>query len=293
MKSWTFSRIIPNINQTGMNSINFPKLRQKAKLAAISTTSGTATEVTAFSVITDYSTGVKYPLADFEITPDIAILDPELVEKMPKGLVANTGMDALTHAVEAYVATEHSHFTDPLAIRAIQLVNEHLENSYNGDKNAREQMHYAQCLAGQAFSNALLGIVHSMAHKTGAAFEGEHIIHGMANAIYLPYVIQYNAKDPGTLVRYGDIGRSIGFEGSDEEVTEAFIGRINELNDAFEIPHSLQEWGVPEGEFLEKVGNIAKLAVEDACTPTNPRKIDDANMEKLLKYIYYGKKVDF
>ena len=150
---------------------SFPELRQKAKFLAIPSTSGTATEVTAFSVITDYQKGIKYPLADFNITPDVAIVDPELAETMPAQLTANTGMDALTHAIEAYVSTLHSPFTDPLALKAIQTVFDYLPASYQGDKNAREQMHYGQCLAGMAFSNALLGIVHSMAHKTGAAFQ--------------------------------------------------------------------------------------------------------------------------
>lgn len=160
-----------------------PELRSKAKFLAIPSTSGTATEVTAFSVITDYKTEIKYPLADFNITPDVAIVDSELAETMPKKLTAHTGMDALTHAIEAYVATLHSPFTDPLALKAIEMIKDELLKSYNGDNDAREQMHYAQCLAGMAFSNALLGICHSMAHKTGAVF---HIPHGCANAIYLP-----------------------------------------------------------------------------------------------------------
>ena len=175
---------------------NFPELRQKAKFAAIPSTSGTATEVTAFSVITDYAAGIKYPLADFNITPDVAIVDPELVEALPPKQVAYTGMDALTHAIEAYVSTLHCAFTDPLALQAIEMVFDYLPASYNGNMTAREEMHYAQCLAGMAFSNALLGIVHSMAHKTGAAFSTGHITHGCANAMYLPFVIKYNAKEP-------------------------------------------------------------------------------------------------
>lgn len=163
----------------------FPKLRTKAHFAAIPSTSGTATEVTAFSVITDYSTGIKYPLADFNITPDIAILDPEIAETMPAKLVAHTGMDALTHAIEAYVSTLHQPFTDPYALTAIKDVFEVLERSYQGDTAAKETMHYAQCMAGMAFSNALLGITHSIAHKTGAAFSTGHVPHGCANAIYL------------------------------------------------------------------------------------------------------------
>ena len=162
-----------------------PKLRRKARFCAISSTSGTATEVTAFSIITDYQKGIKYPIADFEITPDVAIVDPELAETMPKKLVAHTGMDAMTHSIEAYVSTAHSDYTDPLAIFAIRMIQSDLIGSYNGDMEKRDRMHNAQCLAGMAFSNALLGIVHSMAHKTGAAFAdyGAHIIHGAANAM--------------------------------------------------------------------------------------------------------------
>ena len=163
-----------------------PQLRHKAKFCAISSTSGTATEVTAFSIITDYSKGIKYPIADFEITPDVAIVDPELAETMPKKLVAHTGMDAMTHAIEAYVSTANCNYTDPLAIHAIEMIQKDLVASCNGDMAARDAMHDAQCLAGMAFSNALLGIVHSMAHKTGAAFSTGHIPHGCANAMYLP-----------------------------------------------------------------------------------------------------------
>ncbi len=155
-----------------------PKLRKKAHFCAVSSTSGTATEVTAFSIITDYEKGIKYPIADFEITPDVAIVDPELAETMPVKLVAHTGMDAMTHAIEAYVSTANCDYTDPLALHAMEMIQANLVKSYNGDMAARDSMHNAQCLAGMAFSNALLGIVHSMAHKTGAAFEGGHIIHG-------------------------------------------------------------------------------------------------------------------
>ena len=156
-----------------------PALRNKAHFCAISSTSGTATEVTAFSIITDYEKGIKYPIADFEITPDVAIVDPDLAETMPQKLVAHTGMDAMTHAIEAYVSTANCDFTDPLALHAIKMIQSDLIPSYNGDMEKRDSMHNAQCLAGMAFSNALLGIVHSMAHKTGAAFAdyGAHIIH--------------------------------------------------------------------------------------------------------------------
>ena len=273
---------------------SFPKLRNKARFIAIPSTSGTATEVTAFSVITDYQKGVKYPLADFNITPDMAIVDPDLAQTMPKNLTAHTGMDALTHAIEAYVSTEHSPFTDPLAIKAIKMVMEYLPDSYSGDAKAREQMHYAQCLAGMAFSNALLGIVHSMAHKTGAAFAQGHIPHGCANAMYLPYVIKYNSKDEGALRRYGEIARECGLSGrTDKDLMHALCTKIDELNRSFSIPSDLKGFGIDESEFLKKVGGIAALAVEDACTGSNPRKIGVEDMERLLSAVYYGKDIDF
>ncbi len=273
---------------------NFPQLRTKAKLAAIPSTSGTATEVTAFSVITDYAKGVKYPLADFNITPDIAIVDPDLVKGLPAKQVAYTGMDALTHAIEAYVSTLHCPFTDPLALQAIEMVLDYLPASYHGNMDAREQMHYAQCLAGMAFSNALLGIVHSMAHKTGAAFSTGHITHGCANAMYLPYVIRYNAKDSAAAGRYADIARRMGLAGTSEAaLINSLCCKIDELNTALSIPKTLQEFGINEEEFKEKIASISELAVGDACTGSNPRSITPAEMERLFTCIYYGTEVDF
>lgn len=278
---------------------NFPTLRTKAKFCAISSTSGTATEVTAFSVITDYSKGIKYPLADFNITPDVAIVDPALAQTMPKKLTAHTGMDALTHAIEAYVSTVASSYTDALAMKAIEMVVAYLPSSYNGNSESRAQMHDAQCLAGMAFSNALLGIVHSMAHKTGAAFNqgfmaDKHIPHGCANAIYLPYVIRYNAHDLRASARYADIARMLGLSGnSDKSLIENLCKLIDDMNTAMDIPHSLKEFGVEEEEFLAKVSDIAANAVGDACTGSNPRAIDNETMAKLLKCTYYGTEVDF
>lgn len=273
---------------------NFPKLRAKAKFCAIPSTSGTATEVTAFSVITDYAKGIKYPLADFEITPDVAIADADLVESLPIKQVAYTGMDALTHAIEAYVSTLNGPFTDPLAIKAIEMVFDYLPASYKKDMDAREQMHYAQCLAGQAFSNALLGIVHSMAHKTGAAFSTGHIPHGCANAIYLPYVIKYNAHEPEAMRRYADIARRVGLGGTSEKSqVEALIAKIEEFNRAMDIPKTIQEFGVKEDEFLAKLDDIATNAVADACTGSNPRAINPEQMAKLFKCTFYGTEVDF
>lgn len=273
---------------------NFPELRQKTKFAAIPSTSGTATEVTAFSVITDYSTGVKYPLADFNITPDVAIVDPDLVAGLPAKQVAYTGMDALTHAIEAYVSTLNCPFTDPLALQAIEMVLDYLPDSYHGNMEAREQMHYAQCLAGMAFSNALLGIVHSMAHKTGAAFSTGHITHGCANAMYLPYVIKYNAKNPVAAARYAEIARRMGLDGTSQKaLINSLCRKINEFNEVLSIPKTLKEFGINEDEFKEKIAKISELAVGDACTGSNPREIDPATMEKLFTCIYYGTEVDF
>ena len=283
-----------------------PTLRNKAKFCAISSTSGTATEVTAFSIITDYEKGIKYPIADFEITPDVAIVDPALAQTMPKKLVAHTGMDALTHAIEAYVSTANCDYTDPLALHAIEMIRDDLVDSYNENKKARNEMHNAQCLAGMAFSNALLGIVHSMAHKTGAVFGdlGAHIIHGAANAMYLPKVIAFNAKDETAKKRYAKIADVIGLAGnSDDEKVKALITYVRGLNDKLNIPHCIKNYGadsypteqgfVPEKIFLERLHDIAVNAVADACTGSNPRQPSVEEMEKLLKCCYYDTEVDF
>ena len=283
-----------------------PKLRTKAHFCAVSSTSGTATEVTAFSIITDYAKGIKYPIADFEITPDVAIVDPALAQTMPKKLVAHTGMDAMTHAIEAYVSTAHCDYTDPLAMHAIKMIQRDLVNSYNGDVNARNEMHNAQCLAGMAFSNALLGIVHSMAHKTGAAFAdfGAHIIHGAANAMYLPKVIAFNAKNPEAKQRYGVIADNMNLGGSnDDEKVTLLINALRKMNDDLNIPHCIKNYGadsypceqgfVPENVFLERLPEIAKNAIGDACTGSNPRIPTQKEMEELLKCCYYDTEVNF
>lgn len=283
-----------------------PKLRTKAHFCAVSSTSGTATEVTAFSIITNYTDGKKYPIADFEITPDVAIVDPDLAETMPKKLVAHTGMDAMTHAIEAYVSTANNDYTDPLAIHAIEMIMKDLIPSYNGDMAARDRMHNAQCLAGMAFSNALLGIVHSMAHKTGAIFAdyGAHIIHGAANAMYLPKVIAFNAKDPVAKQRYGVIADYMGLKGkNDNEKVKALIAYLRKMNDDLNIPHCIKNYGadsypcekgfVPENVFLERLHSIAVSAIADACTGSNPRQPSVEEMEKLLKCCYYDTEVDF
>ena len=283
-----------------------PKLRRKAHFCAISSTSGTATEVTAFAVITDYEKGIKYPLADFEITPDVAIVDPDLAETMPQKLVAHTGMDAMTHAIEAYVSTANCDFTDPLALYAIKMIQADLVDSYNEDMAKRDSMHNAQCLAGMAFSNALLGIVHSMAHKTGAAFAdyGAHLIHGAANAMYLPKVIAFNAKDETAAKRYAVIADEMKLGGeTTEEKVKLLIDYLRGMNDKLNIPHCIKNYGkdsypteqgfVPEDVFLERLHDIAVNAIADACTGSNPRQPSVEEMEKLLKCCYYDTEVDF
>lgn len=266
-----------------------PKLRNKAIFVAIPSTSGTATEVTSFSVITNYSNHVKYPLADFEITPDIAILDTNIPLTMPKKLTAHTGMDALTHAIEAYVATARSPFSDGLALKAISDIYDCIVASYNDDEEARGKMHYAQCIAGMAFSNALLGIVHSLAHKIGAQYE---IPHGCCNAIMLPYVIQYNAKECPE--RFADIARIMGLQGrTDAQLINSLVDAIKALNTKLNIPNSYKEYGVTEEKFKETADFISEQAVLDPCTGSNPRTIDVATMKKVLTCCYYGEDVTF
>ena len=301
---WVFYEYPDTTFEEIITPFSFPTLRTKAKFCAIPSTSGTATEVTAFSVITDYHKGIKYPLADFNITPDVAIVDPELAETMPKKLVAHTGMDAMTHAIEAYVSTLHCNYTDPLALHAIKMIHNNLKKSYDGDMEARAAMHDAQCLAGMAFSNALLGIVHSMAHKTGAAYTGDHIIHGCANAMYLPKVIKYNSKNEEAANRYAEIASFIGLSGATtEEKVDSLIAELRSMNDQLDIPQGIKNYGksgvkadtsiIDEKEFLEKLPEVAKNAIADACTGSNPRQPSQEEMEKLLQACYYDTEIGF
>ena len=263
---------------------SLPKLRTKAIFVAIPSTSGTATEVTAFSVITDYSEKVKYPLADFEITPDIAILDSDIPQTMPKVLVAHTGMDALTHALEAYVATARSNISDSMAKEAIEMIYDNLVDSYNGCPDARGEMHVAQCLAGMSFSNALLGITHSLAHKIGAQYD---ISHGCCNAMLLPYVIKFNSKV--CLDRYANIARMLGLSGNtDKQLVDSLIDSINYLNAVLDIPETLEEAGVEEKLFLDTLDFVAENAVLDPCTASNPRETSVDDLKEVLKAAYYG-----
>jgi alcohol dehydrogenase class IV len=268
---------------------SLPELHKKAAFVAIPSTSGTASEVSCFSVITDYSKGIKYPLADFTLAPDMAILDTDIPKTMPPKLVAHTGMDALTHATEAYVSKFANGFTDPLAKQAVSDIFDDIVASYHGDMEKRGKMHIAQCLAGMAFSNALLGITHSLAHKIGAVF---HVPHGCANAILMPYVIQYNRKK--ALHRYADLARVAGLEGrTDEQLCNAYEQAIRDLDKEMGIPLCLKDYGVDEKLFLDHKDTIAHNAVLDACTPENPREVDDAAMAKILECAYYGKPVTF
>lgn len=270
---------------------NLPKMRNKARFIAISTTSGTATEVTSFSVITDNETGIKYPIADYNITPDVAILDTTLVEKMPQSLVANTGMDALTHALEAYVSTVANPFTDALAMRSIEMIFKHLVKSYHGDMTSRKQMHIAQNLAGMSFSNAILGIAHSMAHKSGAILG---VPHGLANAIYLPNTVRFNSKNETAGSKYAEIAKRIGLSGQNEqELVSALIAEIKKMRQALQMANALQAFGIDETTFMEKVDNMAVTAVADPCTSTNPREINPEQIKALYIAAYHGEDITF
>lgn len=262
---------------------SYPKLGKKAKMVAIPTTSGTGSEVTSFTVITDKQKNVKYPLADYELTPDVAIIDTDFVMSVPKAITADTGLDVLTHAIESYVSIMASDFTDGLAIKAIQLVFEYLPRAYkNGsDRVAREKMHNASCIAGMAFTNAFLGINHSLAHKLGGEF---HIPHGRANAILLPHVIEFNAQLPTKFVsfpkyetfiadkKYAEIARYLGLPAkTTEEGVASLVKAIRDLMKELEIPMAIKECGVGEEQFKAKVAELADKAFEDQCTPANPR----------------------
>ena len=280
-----------------------PKLRKKAHFCAISSTSGTATEVTAFSIITDYEKGIKYPIADFEITPDVAIVDPELAETMPQKLVAHTGMDAMTHAIEAYVSIMATDYTDGLAMKAVKLVFENLPSAYeNGanDPKAREEMANASCMAGMAFANAFLGVNHSMAHKLGAF---HHLPHGVANAVILTEVMRYNAAEvptkmgtfsqyqyPHALARYAELGRFAGCTGKDDkEVFENFIAKLEELKEKIGIKKTIKDYGIDEKYFLDTLDEMSEQAFNDQCTGANPRYPLIQEIKDLYLKCYYGK----
>ena len=279
----------------------FPKLGEKAKMVAIPTTSGTGSEVTSFAVITDKQKNKKYPLADYELTPDVAIVDPDLVMSLPKSVTADTGMDVLTHAIEAYVSNMASDFTDGLAEKAVELVLNNIEEAYNNgdDKLAREKMHNASTIAGMAFTNAFLGVNHSIAHKIGAEF---HLPHGRINAILLPYVIRYNSSKPTKFVsfpkyeyfiadkKYAHLAKKVGLKADTvEEGINSLIEKIKELNEKLNMPKSFKEAGIEEQEFLSKVDMLADRAFEDQCTTANPRLPLVEEIKQILLDSYYGK----
>ena len=280
----------------------FPKLGTKAQMVAIPTTSGTGSEVTSFAVITDKEKNKKYPLADYELTPDVAIVDTDLVMSLPKSITADTGMDVLTHALEAYVSNMASDYTDGLAEKAVELVFKNLRDAYNDGSNkyAREKMHNSSTIAGMAFTNAFLGVCHSMAHKIGAEF---HLPHGRINAILLPYVIKYNGVDDPTKFvsfpkyeyyvakhKYAEISRRMNFPAfTDDEGLESLVREVDKLRADVGIPKSFKEAGIDEKEWLAKVDILADRAFEDQCTSANPRVPLVSEIKQILLDSYYGK----
>lgn len=280
----------------------FPKLGGKAMLVAVPTTSGTGSEVTPFAVVTDEVSGVKYPIADYELTPHMAIIDANLVMDMPKSLTAFGGIDAVTHALEAYVSVMANEYSDPQALQALKLLKDYLPSAYAkgaGDPKAREQVHNAATIAGIAFANAFLGVCHSMAHKLGAEFG---LAHGLANALLISNVIRYNAADiptkqtafsqydrPKSVERYAEIARHLGLEASrDHERVEKLVQWVDELKQTLDIPMSIQAAGVGEADFLAKVDKLAEAAFDDQCTGANPRYPLISELKQLLLDSYYG-----
>ncbi len=288
----------------------FPKMGKKAKMVSIPTTSGTGSEVTSFAVISDRSKNMKYPLADYELTPDVAIIDPEFVYTVPKASTAFTGLDVLTHAIEAYVSVLANDYTDALALQAIKLVFRYLPQSYEtADKEAREKMHNASCIAGMAFTNAFLGVNHSLAHKLGGEF---HIPHGLANAYLLPHVIEYNGQHTPTKLaawpkydhyiapeRYAEIAKTMGFisqDASDEEGVKALADAVRNLMKKVNIPLSIKEAGEMDGRsyidpavYENSLEDLAYKAFDDQCTTANPRLPKIEELKELYKLAYYGK----
>ncbi|MGG1399023.1 bifunctional acetaldehyde-CoA/alcohol dehydrogenase [Bacillus salipaludis] len=280
--------------------VKYPKLGERAQFVAIPTTSGTGSEVTSFSVITDKEANIKYPLADYELTPDVAIIDPQFVMTVPKHITADTGLDVLTHAIEAYVSCMANDFTDGLAMKAIQLVFEYLPRAYkNGnDEEAREKIHNASTIAGMAFANAFLGINHSLAHKLGAEF---HIAHGRANAVLLPHVIRYNATKPAKFTafpkynhfiadkRYAEIARTLGLPTrTAEEGVESLVQAIIKLAKELDVPMSLEANHLDQVEFESKVEFLAERAFEDQCTTANPKLPLVTELAEIYRLAYKG-----
>lgn len=279
----------------------YPRLGRKAKFVAIPTTSGTGSEVTSFAVITDKNKGnTKYPLADYELTPDVAIIDPEFVYSLPKTAVADTGMDVLTHAIEAYVSVMANDYTDGLALQAIRLVFDNLEKSFHtADPLAREKMHNASTIAGMAFANAFLGINHSLAHKWGGQY---HTAHGRTNAILMPHVIKYNALKPTKFasfpkyghfiadLRYAEIARMLGLPAkTTEEGVNSLITAIRKLNASLGIPEKFADLGFDPADFEARVDWLADRAFEDQCTTANPKMPLVTELADVYRNAFYGK----
>ncbi|MBE3576176.1 MAG: bifunctional acetaldehyde-CoA/alcohol dehydrogenase [Limnochordales bacterium] len=284
-------------------AIRFPHLGRKAKFIAIPTTSGTGSEVTAFAVITDRKRNVKYPVTDYELTPDVAIVDPDLVMTVPPRLTADTGIDALVHAIEAYVSVMASDFTDGLALKAIDLILKYLPRAYRDgtDREARAKMHYAATIAGLAFTNAFLGINHSLAHVVGARF---HIPHGRANAILLPHVIRYNAELPSKLVaypqyswpraaeRYAEIARFLGLPArTPAEGVDSLLAAIDRLLTEVDMPRSFAQAGIDREAFLAQLDEMADVAFNDQCTGANPRLPLVPELAEILRKAYEAERV--
>ncbi|MFC7321511.1 iron-containing alcohol dehydrogenase [Halobacillus campisalis] len=270
--------------EDAIKPFELPRLRTKAKFAGIPTTSGSGSEVSNLSVVADETTNVKYPLADFELTPDVAIIDPVMIEELPKHIAAYTGMDAFTHSIESYVAKPRTLYTDILALGSAEVIKDNLLASYQGDQEAAKQMHSIQAMAGMAFANAVLGNVHSLAHKSGPTFG---IPHGYANAIFLPYVIQFNRAVVED--RFAEIARRIGLEGkTDAELTDSLVEYIYQLNKDLGLATTLQDFGVSEEDFNKHLDTMAKNAMEDPCTGTNPRETSEEQMKELYKASFYG-----
>ncbi len=280
-----------------------PELGKKATMVAIPTTSGTGSEVTPFAIITDDESGVKYAIADYALTPNMAIVDPNFVDGMPKGLTSASGIDALVHAIEAYVSALATNFTNSNALEATKLIFRYLERSYKEgakDPIAREKMHYAATIAGMAFANSFLGLCHSMAHKLGAMF---HIPHGVANALLISQVIKYNATDcpkkqcifpqykfPNAKAKYGQIADELGLGGkTDDEKVELLIKAIEDLKDKIELPKSMKAWGIDEKEFYAKLDEMVELAFDDQCTGANPAYPLMSDIKQIYIDAYNGK----
>jgi acetaldehyde dehydrogenase/alcohol dehydrogenase len=281
----------------------FPKMGEKAYFVAIPTSAGTGSEVTPFAVITDEKTGVKYPLADYELMPDMAIVDADLMMNAPKGLTAASGIDAVTHALEAYASMLATDYTDGLALRSLKLVFENLPRAYdNGpnDPRARENMANAATMAGMAFANAFLGICHSMAHKLGAF---HHLPHGVANALLISHVLRFNAAEnpvkmgtfsqydhPHTLARYADVADYLRLSGTtDEEKLESLIAAVETLKEKVGIKKTIREYGIGEEEFLATLDDMVEQAFDDQCTGANPRYPLMKEIKQMYLDAYYGK----